>query len=345
MHPQHPLVRFLLAWSLDNVVDTRAVDDLPQAYARSMEVAPLEIVRFLVQQGSRQLSKRELYELVSPRLQASGQAQDQLSLAKLSLDDSNPTQALQHATAAAKLPFTTDSLQFEVLQVHLEALLRTGDVPTALLNYRAWYAERPRPWDQISELLGVFEYFEAGPQLVPHYTALLQRPDLLTTVDIRRSVLARYADVVKGLQRWEKLLDAVELLPADSKQGAGELNLILSEVEADRAVESVLSLLKRVKHPAHRQQLLALQAQLISDPQLAQEINWQLHQAGFQFHQRLSEVCKLFNATQHPERTIEVLEAVARAGRLNHSERQELAAAYQAQNRPLDVKRAKSGLE
>lgn len=345
VHRQHPLVRFLLAWSLDNVVDKRATDDLPQAYARSLEVAPLGIVRFLAQQGSRQLSRRDLYELVSPKLQGSGLAQDQLSLARISLQDSNPVQALQHATAAAKLSGNADAQRFEVLQVLVEALLRTGNVPGALQQFQVWSNERPRPWNQISELLGVFEYFEAGPMLKPQYSTLLERPDLLPIPEVRRSLLARYADVMEGAERWEKLLEAAELLPADSKQGAGELSLILTEIESARDLDSVLQLLKRVKYPAHRQQLLALQAQLTADPQLAQDINWQLHQAGFQFNERLTAICDLFNATQHPERTIEVLEAVARTDRLSHSERMGLAAAYEAQNRNLDARRARSGLE
>lgn len=139
--------------------------------------------------------------------------------------------------------------------------------------------------------------------------------------------------------------------PAHLQSEQGTLSLLsLARIRYDLTAQGVEVLHGRLFCQANGDrnwtiQAAALQAQLTADPQLAQDINWQLHQAGFQFNERLTEICDLFNATQHPERTIEVLEAVARTDRLSHSERMGLAAAYEAQNRNLDARRARSGLE
>ncbi len=345
LHPNHPLVGFLWAWSLDQQPGDVSKEDVQRGYAAVIPTTPTELLRFLNRRGSRHLTRRELYTLLSPKLRPLNQVQDEVFLAKLMLEDGSPGEALVHANAARNLKPSSEAEEFEILQAFLEASVRTGDFRSAIQKYEAWSREKPRSSTHLSDLLAIFERHEHGRQIVPHLQELLRRPAAELPMADRRSLLKRLADAQQGISRWETLLQAAELLPDGSKQGIGEVYLLMTEVQRAFDAPAAQRLATQAKYPHNRQRFQIVQAELTANDEAAQEIYWKLHEEGYLYYDRLATVCERFNASNHPDRTVIIAEAAARSGRLTHSERLKLATAYEMLHRPLDVIRASAGLE
>lgn len=350
-HPNHPLVQFLVAWSLDQQSVGQDSEEVRTAYSRVIQSASSDLVRLLVRQSSRKLSDKELYELMQSRPVAKRDVADEIALAKLALQSSEPRRALEHARAAWDRYPSTPSQLVDAAQLVVESLLRVRDREAAILFYDELSQNRdesrranPITPALLSQLLSTFEYFGRGREMLKYYEELIQRNDPSMTVELRRSLHKRLADITSGLVRWQHLLTAIELLPLGAPDGLTEWGVLINELDGSRDPVAASALADRAKYPIHRQVLQAEQAYLTTDLELAQELYWKLHQEGFLHEQRLLLVCDRFIQTNRPERAVAVMEAYmkARGTIMTGQERLTLAKSYTLSNRPLDAKRALS---
>lgn len=343
--PDQPLVQFLWAWSLGKQIDGVSRDRLLAAYAPVMEQGTSELGRLLIQHAARQLTDRDLYDLLSARPAANLSVSDQLLLARLALRFSQPQQALPHATAVWEQPAEA-ATHLEAAQILIESHFRLRNPQAAYDFY-----DRFRKFqvggknlftvEMLSQLLNQFEYFPHAHDTTSFYQDLLSRQDPSLTPELKRSLLKRLADRMQGLKRWQALLAALELLPPGSKDAATEFAGMLSEItEAHDDVASV-TLAAQARQPRHRQQLRMTQANLLPNDETAQDIYWRLHQQGFIFRDYLLMISDRMLAADHPDRAAAIIEAAYRQHpSLTTLERVTLAKAYELLARPLDARRA-----
>jgi hypothetical protein len=290
-----------------------------------------------------QLSDRQRYELLNARQINRRDLQDELALAKLSLQLKAPHTALTHAQAAWDRKPADIALRTEVAQLIIESQLRLDNFKGALAQYERCQLEPLLGPEQLMKLLETFESFRRAGEVVQLYDQLLQRQDRSITSDMRRALLKRSAEVQTGLERWKSLLSALELAPPNSKDAAAELLGLTKELTAYRDPAPAGTLAAQAKSALHRQALQLVQANVTADLDAAQKMYWQLHQEGFLFREDSLLVAGRLIESQHPEQAVAVIEALVRARvTLKREQRKTLAQAYTLTNRPLDALRAVS---
>ena len=340
-HPTHPLAQFCLAWSLNHQPRGVQDEELLAAYAAATQSGSSEFVRSLMRLDADQLSDRQRYELLNARQINRRDLQDELVLAKLSLNLHAPQTALTHAQAAWDRKPADIPLRTEVSQLIIESQLRLDNLKGALAQYERCQLDPPLGPEQLMKLLETFESFRRAGEVVPLYEQLLQRQDRSITSDMRRSLLKRSAEVRSGLERWRSLLSALELAPPNSKDAGAELLGLTKELTAHRDPAPAGILAAQAKSAAHRQALQLVQANVTADLDAAQKMYWQLHQEGFLFRDDSLLVAGRLIESQHPEQAVAVIEALVRARvTLKREQRKILAQAYTLTDRPLDAQRA-----
>lgn len=342
-YPNHPLAQFLLAWSLQRQLPDVPQERLQAAYAAVIQNGPSELARSLIRLETGRLTERQLYDLLQRRPVDKRDLPDEVTLAKLSLQLSAPDAALTHARRAWQLHPAAVTPRLEVAQLILQSQLKLGDLAGALASYESWRQERQLTVTQLIQLLETFEYFDRASDIPHLYQELLQSDDPAITIDLRRSLLKRYANATVGLMRWKALLTLFELLPTGSSDAQFELSTITSELITNRDPVPVAALAQQAKSPATRQELQSIQANVTPDLAAAQQLYWQLHQEGYLFHSQPLLVSDRLREAKHPEQAVAIFEALVKGRRLLSSqERHALAEAYRESNRPLDAQRASS---
>ncbi len=342
-YPEHPLAQFLVAWSLN-----RQLTDVPQerllaAYAAVIQNGPSELARSLIRLETGHLSERQLYDLLKNRPVEKRDLLDEVTLARLSLRLSAPDAALGHAQAAWKRLPEVGPQRLEIAQLILQSQLRLGDFKGALAHYASCREDHHFTTTQLLPLLETFEYFDRARDIPQLYQELLQRDDPSITVELRRSLLKRYANATIGLPRWQSLLAVIELLPANSPDAELELKTLTNELATNRDPVPAATLAQQTKFKPLRQELQFVQANVTPDVAAAQKLYWQLHQEGYLFREHSVLVGDRLIDAKHPEQAVEILEALVKARRpFSSQQRQALADAYTLTDRPLDAQRALS---
>jgi hypothetical protein len=97
----------------------------------------------------------------------------------------------------------------------------------------------------------------------------------------------------------------------------------------------------QTEEPDLRGALWLRQAELTHDGVLAAELLWQLDQSGRLDDARFAWASRIWNRAGHASRVIQASERLLRAGRpLPRGVSEQLAAAYRAEARPTDARRA-----
>lgn len=342
-YPDHPLGQFLLAWSVN-----RQLTDAPQertlaAYAAVIQNGPSELARSLIKLDGGRFSDQQLYELLKGRPVDQRDFDDELTLTKQSLHLNAPAAALEHAEAAWRHQPESNAQRLEVAQLILQSQLKLGQSPAAQQRYAEFRQTGDFTIPQLMQLLESFEYVEKSRDISQFYRELLERKDPAISVEMKRTLLKKYANATTGMERWQALLKAINLLPVNSLDADLELDRLGSELTDNRVPGPAAALAETAKSPAVRHGLQFVQANLTPDLAAAQKLYWQLHQEGYLFRYEPVLVGERLIEAKHPEQAVAILEALVRAKRdLTLQQRRTLANAYRLTNRPLDAKRAMS---
>lgn len=347
--PDHPLVSFLFAWSLDHQPGEVDRELLRTAYLDTVRVAPPQLLALLTQYTSRTLSDRDLYEILATRPDEKRTIQDEIDLAKFAIRAKLPRAANSQAMIAWKRHPTTQQELLETARIIVESHIRLGEVNAALTFYHDLDKQSTAPGQLVSlspilfQLLLTFERFQQGSRIKDQYAELLKRNDAGITPDMRHSLLRRYADTVTREHRWATLLEAIDTLPENSPEALSEMEGLLSELRQHAVGKQIGALVPKATHDRYRRMLIAEQADWTDNLKLASDMYWQLYQEGYSFERRTPHVCERLLAAHQPERAVAILEDYYRSNQpVGSGERLTLAKAYEQSNRPLDAHRVLS---
>jgi hypothetical protein len=159
----------------------------------------------------------------------------------------------------------------------------------------------------------------------------------------RYTLLLRLARWRERAERCRTLLEAAQLKPADSGQRADCLQRLLAQLNDPAHAELAAWLATQTDQPDLQSALWIRQAELTRETRLAAQLYWQVQQAGRLDDGRLATALRIWNQAGHAARVIDVCEQRLRSGRhLPDGTAEPLAAAYRAEKRPGDARRAAS---
>ena len=337
-HPGHPLLELLWAWCFEH--DPRLGDrehklGLLRKVAAGQSTA---LTRFIAEGNFASLKPGELYAILLLQPEHTRTAGDCDGLTGAALAAGQIEQAFAHAEAALARK-ARDGRGFAREKTRVEILLRLGRADTAVKAAVGWAARSGAGPDQLAtmaELLAQYAQSETADAL---FTRALAAEGL--SADARYGLLHRWADVCKGIARWEKLLEAAAGQPAGSDERRACVQLVVGELTDPGHAEVAGRMSAGVKDPELKAALLVRRAELLRNPDTAAEVVWQVHQVGRLPEDRLNWACATWSRAGQPERVIAACEAWLRRGKpLSLAAAAELAAAYRTAGREQDARRA-----
>jgi hypothetical protein len=341
--PQQPLIKFLLAWTMDLQEPPLPTEQIKAAYADAIRTGPHVLWETLLHHGTSRLSASEMYEVLNQIPAEARSSDDERRLAEERLREGHSEQAVGHLESAWNMQ-PTDGSQFALIDLLIEANLRQLNVTDALKWYTTWHDRKEGASIlQLAQLLELFATHRRNEFAVDLWQQLIKREDFpRLTAEIQRTVYLGYANALevvpeRKIDRWIAMLNACELLPDDHRQSKFELDRLISELEQQKsnAAETTLRLAAMTKVTAHRLQLNALAARQLGDDQAAAKLNWDTYQAGYRFPDNLTSMLNRMNRAGQFEKTISIGEAKIRKGEgLTLLEQQPIAEAYEKLDQP-----------
>ena len=225
--------------------------------------------------------------------------------------------------------------------MRVQLFLESSQFAEAMVVVDAWaveYAADATALADMAELLARHVQPERAEQLARAALAVETLHDAE-----RYALLLRLAQWREGADRCRTLLDAALLQPAESPQRADVLQRLLAELTVPARAELAGWLATLTDEADLRSALWTRQAELTHDTRLAAELFWQVHSLGRLGDRRLAKASRIWNQTDHAARVVRVCEQRLRSGQsLPPGVAEQLAAAYRAEGRPNDARRAAS---
>ena len=348
-----PLIKFLLAWSLDQQDQIIPLEQVQTAFRDALKSGPPELAQFLMDYPPRRLTPRETYLLLDANPEVKRTIDEEIRLSNWFLNNDFMEPAVAHAELAWSQKPESEIVQFEIIKLIVRGLLKRVMVPEALEWTKLWMSGPGiRPLAQVRQLLDLFESQGLANRVEPIYAELFQRPDVQALPSAeRRALYLWHAKVMSpfstlSTKRWNSLLSACALLPtSDSKLQQREINELVQELRQspETTADVVAQLLELTTLPVARQELRAVLADQTLDSQSATQIDWQLHESGYKFLSNLNQVLERMNQTQQFEKCVRIAESRLREGLpLEPVARHSLATAYQALNQHAAAARVMS---
>ena len=233
---------------------------------------------------------------------------------------------------------------FERARLLVELLLKSGHLAEGV----AFAEERGKlPGVTPEEMAILAETLHKGAAVAPAANMMRQalaRPE--ATAERRQRLLMRRVDLEKGETRWRTIIEASELLPAESPLRAASADLILAELTSPDLVEQVGLLAQLTKDSPLQTRLLLRQADLYvarSNAVAAAGVGWRLFETRQLPADRFDWLLERLRNARDNERLILLIEDRLRRGAaLNQIQIEALATAYDAVGRPNDSLRARS---
>ena len=227
---------------------------------------------------------------------------------------------------------------FDQQRIRINLLLKQGWFLEAEAAALMW-GQRD---DAISEeLTALAENLIEGGRREVAANLLGQAVAVEATAERKARLLRRMGDLDIGLPRWERLVEAIALLPDDSPERQQWAGTLCAELMGSVHADIPAQLAEKTHDEALRAWLRMIYADQLADMRAVREVLWELAEKGQLPAQRLQWGMGLWNRSKHPERTIAVWERELRQGRVLHPELLPLLRdAYLAADRPIDARRA-----
>jgi len=337
---RHPLVRLLQAWCLEN---DRRLGTHDRLVGHLLEVAQSDapdLLRFVAEGNFPTLRAGERYAILSLQPEATRTALDCDRLAEAAVAAGKPQDALRHVEAALARG-GADGREGQRRRRCVELLLRldrASDAVVAAQNWAAAAARSPHELAAMAELLASHAQPEPAEQL---FDRAMQAGEL--AAEDRYILLRRWAATLQGVASCEKLLAAAVLKPSGSRERRECVDRLRRELATAAQAETAGQLAAKTADAELAAELVFRQAELTPDVSQAAVLLGKLYEAGRLDAARLAWACQTWNLAGQGARVIGACETELRAGRrLSPAAAAELAAAYRAQQRDLDAKRAAS---
>jgi hypothetical protein len=336
-YPQHPLLLLLTAWLYDHDRRFGSPAEMLEALKRVAASDAVLLTRFIADYRFSWLSKQERYEILSSMPGKLRQAADWDHLVEAAIDTAEWEAALGHVEAALAAG-GDDGRRFERQRLRVELLLKLGRRDAAVEAARRWAASDKPAAGQLAtmgELLAQSGCQKPGDAMFREALALEHSPEP------RYNLLRRRAELLQGIPRWQILLEAAALEPADSPKRQECIEAVTGELEGPQNAEVAAMLAEQTRDPQLRAALWIRQAELTADSERAAKLAWKVEQAGQLDDEHLTWAFELWDEAGQSPWTIQVAQERLRAGGdLPPLARGELARAYRAVGRPQDARRA-----
>jgi hypothetical protein len=342
----HPLANLLEAWCLENSPPTASRErqaELLSEVARSGESGLMD---FITEQHFPSLSRETWYAILRLQPEAQRTARDDDRLARAAAGLGRRAEALEHLRSASQRDQQTGApgaTQREAARqrLRLRWYLELSRFDEAMVVVDQWVAQHAADAAALADVAELLAR-HAQPQRAED---VAQAALAIETLDdaARYTLLLRLARWREGAARCRTLLEAAQLQPADSQERADCLQRLLAQLNDPTHAELAGWLATQTDQADLQNPLWIRQAELTRDARLAAQRYWQVQQSGRLDDGRLATALRIWNQAGHAARVIEICERRLRSGNhLPDGAAEPLAAAYRAQDRPKDARRAAS---
>jgi len=336
----HPLVRLLDAWIQENDPRLGSSAHKLNQLSKVMQSDLPDVVRCVSQDAFPSLSDEQLYALLVLRPEAERSADDCDRLAQVAAALDEREDALRHAERALALGVDADR-KTSLERMRVELLLALGREARATSAAEAWASgDSTQPDDLVAmaEVLARYAQQDPAERL---FRAALANDEL--TPAAQYGLLLRWSVACQGIGRCEKLLEAAELQPTDSRQRRDCLRALRTELKTTKHAAMAGQLASMTEDAELTAELRLRQAELTSDAKLAADLAWKVYESGRLGDTRLGWATRLWNRADEASRVIQACEQLLREGRvLPPAIAEQLAQAYRDAGRNKDADRAAS---
>ncbi|MCX7426562.1 MAG: hypothetical protein NTW96_13180, partial [Planctomycetia bacterium] len=286
------------------------------------------------------LSPAQHYAILSALPAKTLTAADRDRLSGLAAEAGRLDEALAHAQAA--LSRDKGGRRFERHRAVVGLLLKLERAGEAEETARRWAASSDPTPEQRATMAELLARHGRQPVAEELFVAALGAKYLAP--ERRFGLLCRRAAVAKGRQRWDLLLEAARIVPAESPARDQCLDTIDAELVDPSQAEAAAQLAAAAKDPRIKASLLLAEARLHIDPKRRAEAYWQVYKLGWLSDDLAYAACYAWNSSGEPRRVIEFAETRLRNGKgLSLDVSRALETAYRAAGRERDARRAAPG--
>jgi len=335
---QQPLLRYLRARVVERHRHLGKPEDMVNDLRVVADSRAVGLTRTIAEGNFSRLSPAERYYVLLCQPDNSRTADDWENLARAALSASQLDRALEYVRQSLQMEGDEDG-PFERVLLHAEILFHLQRAEQAILSASEWAKGPDAEADKLARMAELFIEFGQGTA-ADRLLAQALRDDSLTR-DRRYHLKKRRADVHRGMERWQLLVEALHLLPPDAAMRQADTDHLLFELAFAACAEGVGDLVARTRDVALRYRLVLRQAELEPNAQESAELIWQTEQAGHLPDTKLAWACQQLNGAGQSGRVINLLERRLRGGAdLQWHELVELETAYVSAGREQDSLRA-----
>jgi len=336
----HPLVRLLDAWIQENDPRLGSSAHKLNQLSKVMQSDLPDVVRCVSRDAFPSLSDEQLYALLVLRPEAERTADDCDRLAQVAAALDEREDALRHAERALALGIDA-ARKTSLERMRVELLLALGREAHATAAAEAWASGESTKPDDLAAMAEIFaRYAQRDPAERLFRAALANRK---LAPDARYGLLLRWSVARQGMGRCEKLLEAAELQPSNSRQRRDCLRALRTELKTTAHAAMAGQLASMTEDAELTAELRLRQAELTSDAKLAADLAWKVYESGRLGDARLGWATRLWNRAGDASRVIQACEQLLREGRnLPPAIAEQLVRAYRDAGRNKDADRAAS---
>ena len=233
----------------------------------------------------------------------------------------------------------TGTRRFEWQQLRIAVLLKQGHPEQAEGVARRWALRKetsPHEIVTLAEHLADAGRRDVAAELLAMVVDHAKLPD-----SEKAPLCRRLADLRKGMPRWQRLVEAIGLLPVESAVRQEWLDTLVEELQRPLSADVPIQLAKMTDDKPLRDRLRLCHADLLIDPCAAGDALWSLAEDDCLPPERLQSAMSMWNQIGKPDRVISVCERDLRRGKtLDDASLRILHDAYLAAGRPVDARRA-----
>jgi hypothetical protein len=340
--PGQPFLLLLKAWCTSQQ-DRKQADSLVPLLKQVAREGAGGLLVPLVDHAFPQISDAAIYDILREQPRERRSAADWDDLARVALRLGNSQEAVEHLKAAIVVAGPDgDNPRRERDLVELLLDLKHHDEALSIAAARA--ARSDVTSQQLAALAETLYKGRAS-----EVAAKFMRQALEISGGSRKErygLLLRRADMESGIVRWRTILEAARGLPADSPLRDSAARLLLGELTDASQVEFVEALAAEADDRKLAVQLLVRQAELYvlrANFAAAAEIGWKLFTAHELPSDHFDWLLDRLGAAEKNERLVQLVEERLRTGkRLEQSQLDAAALAYEALGRPAAARRART---
>ncbi len=339
-NPGHPLLVLLRAWCHGQAPDLEPPDRRLVELEEAIAAGHALVFRWVGEGHPAWMNREQRYQVLrkySPKLQT---WDDMRLVVTAATRAAQYEDAIKLIDAAMRSPAGADDRTtcFDQQQVRVDLLLKCDWFLEAEAAASSWADRGDATPGELAILAAILSTSGRSEMAADFLTRAAVAE---ATAEEKARLLRRLANLEEGMPRWQRLLEAMELLPDDSPRRAQWAETLISEMRGPVHAEIPARLAEKTRDETLRARLRMIHADRLLDLTAAGNVFWQLAEEGHLPAERMPWAMSLWNRKKQPERTIATWERELQRDKTLHAELLPLLRdAYLAAGRPADARRA-----